>query len=111
MIEIDNKVLEENIKIKISDYIDMLPIGNDVCHPDFHPDNLIITKYGPRINDWSGGSSGYPCEYAAITTIIFTLCNKPPVVARIINLVTKMLARYIKKRYLKGYLLLFKKTL
>lgn len=110
MKEIDNSILDENKKELINNYIDRLPSKNALCHVDFHPDNIIITKDGPKIIDWCNAASGDPCADAAITAIIFTLCNNPPGTARAINVITKILTKHIRKIYLNEYLLLSNKA-
>lgn len=65
---------------------------------------------GPKIIDWYNATSGDPFADAAINVIIFTLCNNPPETPRIINVITKILAKHIKKIYLNKYLLLSNKA-
>ena len=110
MKRIDNHILDEKKKKLINDYIDRLPEINGLCHVDFHPDNIIITKSGPKIIDWCNAASGDPCADAAVTAIIFTLCNNPPGTGKAINVLSKVLARYIKKVYINQYCKLAQKT-
>lgn len=39
--------------------LETLPIGNQICPGDFHPDNVLITDKGPII-DWIDATCGYP---------------------------------------------------
>lgn len=106
LIHIDESILDKDKKRMINNYIDTLPNKKVLCHVDFHPDNVIITTDGPKIIDWCNAAAGDPCADAAITAIIFTLCNNPPGTPKIVNLITKILAKYIKKVYLNKYLFL-----
>lgn len=110
MNRIDENILDEDKKKLINDYIDRLPEINGLCHVDFHPDNIIITKSGPKIIDWCNAASGDPCADAAVTAIIFTLCNNPPGTGKVINVLSKVLARYMKKVYINQYCKLAQKT-
>lgn len=105
MDEINDKILDRDSKLFIKSYIDTLPCKNNICHVDFHPDNIIKTSDGFKIIDWVNAAKGDSCADAAITVTIFTLCDNPPGTPKIINIMTKMLARYIKNLYFKFYLL------
>lgn len=110
MKRIHNDILNEDKKKLINDYIDRLPDSNCLCHVDFHPDNIIVTKNGPKIIDWSGAAAGDQCADAAVTAIIFTLSNNPPGTAKVINVFSKILARYVKKIYINKYCKLAQKS-
>lgn len=47
-----------------------LPNGNNLCHGDFHPDNVILTQSGPVVIDWIDASVGSPPADVARTTIL-----------------------------------------
>lgn len=110
MKNINTNILDSDKKRLINDYIDKLPNKNALCHLDFHPDNIIITKFGPKIIDWCNAAAGDPCADAAITVLIFTLCNNPPGTSKLVNIVSKIIAKYIKNVYLEKYLMLSHKT-
>jgi streptomycin 6-kinase len=38
--------------------IERLAPGNELCHGDLHPDNVIMTAEGPRLVDWTGSVRG-----------------------------------------------------
>lgn len=107
---IHDDILDEDKKNLINDYMDRLPDSNGLCHVDFHPDNIIITQNGSKIIDWCGAASGDPCADAAVTVIILTLCNNPPGTGKVINVLSKLLAAYIKKVYINQYCQLAQKT-
>lgn len=65
------ELLSEDIKTRLYDYIDELEDGNVLCHGDFHPDNILITKNGEIIIDWMTATQGNPLTDIARTSIMF----------------------------------------
>jgi uncharacterized protein (TIGR02172 family) len=47
-----------------------LPDGDRVCHGDFHPANVLISREGATVIDWIDSSRGNPLADVARTTII-----------------------------------------
>jgi len=64
-------LLQDNIKTRLYEYIDSLEDDNILCHGDFHPDNVLITKNGEIIIDWMTATQGNPLTDIARTSIIF----------------------------------------
>ena len=56
----ESEVVEEDLRGPALERLDSLPDGDFICHGDFHPDNLIMTKTGPVIIDWEFGAKGVP---------------------------------------------------
>ena len=54
-----------------------LPDGTATCHGDFHPENVLFTKEGPVIIDWSTGSRGDPLGDVACTARLIRIANLP----------------------------------
>jgi aminoglycoside phosphotransferase (APT) family kinase protein len=46
--------LPEAIAAGVHARLERLSPGNELCHGDLHPDNVIMTAAGPRLVDWSG---------------------------------------------------------
>jgi uncharacterized protein (TIGR02172 family) len=55
-----------------------LPDGTAICHGDFHPENILFTKNGPMIIDWSSGSRGDPLGDVACTARLIRIAKLPP---------------------------------
>jgi aminoglycoside phosphotransferase (APT) family kinase protein len=55
-----------------------LPDGTAICHGDFHPGNILFTKNGPVIIDWSSGSRGDPLGDVACTARLIRIAKLPP---------------------------------
>ncbi len=60
-------LLDENQKRTITQYLEKLPDGDIVCHSDFHPDNIIISKNKLYVVDWANACSGDPTGDVART--------------------------------------------
>ncbi|MCC7261382.1 MAG: phosphotransferase [Candidatus Latescibacteria bacterium] len=47
------------------------PVGDRLCHGDFHPGNLILSPAGPVIIDWIDASRGCPAADLARSVLLF----------------------------------------
>ena len=54
-----------------------LPEGNQLCHGDFHPDNVLITEKGPVIIDWIDATNGNPLADVARSSLLMTKAPIP----------------------------------
>ena len=54
-----------------------MPDGNRLCHGDFHPGNILVTKHGPIIIDWMTASKGTACGDVARTSVILEAAQAP----------------------------------
>ena len=70
-------LLQEDIKTRLYEYIDELEEGNILCHGDFHPDNVLITKNGEIIIDWMTATQGNPFADIARTSIMLKFAVVP----------------------------------
>jgi len=92
--------LNNNIKAKLIDYIDKLPKGEILCHGDFHPDNIIISKNKVFVIDWMAATYGNPLSDVARTSIIF----KFGIVPEHESSIKSIIINYIRKRYYNEYI-------
>ena len=53
-------LLDDDQKKEIIKYIEKLPEGNNICHRDFHPENIIVSKNKLYVIDWPIACSGNP---------------------------------------------------
>lgn len=58
--------------------IQELPDGDDLCHMDFHPDNLLFTGRGWMILDWMNARCGNPLADIARSALILQVAGPPP---------------------------------
>jgi thiamine kinase-like enzyme len=71
--------------MNIFSYIDTLETDNNLCHYDFHPDQIIQTKDGPYLIDWMSAVSGPPSVNVARTYLLFLTSkySEPNLILRI----------------------------
>ncbi|MEW6086172.1 MAG: aminoglycoside phosphotransferase family protein [Chloroflexota bacterium] len=62
--------LPVHLKSKLLDALEPLPVGNKVCHGDFHPDNIIMTKTDSVVIDWVDAAKGNPLADVARTSVL-----------------------------------------
>jgi uncharacterized protein (TIGR02172 family) len=68
--------LSEELKNKALDLLARLPHGENVCHGDYHPGNILITKSGPVVIDWMTASTGSPWTDVARTGLLLSIGAK-----------------------------------
>lgn len=71
------ELLEPEVKEFVLKILVELPEGNDICHGDFHPGNIIIANGQYYIIDWSGATSGRKISDIAHTYLL--LRNTPEI--------------------------------
>jgi aminoglycoside phosphotransferase (APT) family kinase protein len=94
--------LTEETRAEILRRLDVLPVGETVCHGDYHPDNVILSPRGPVVIDWTNAMRGDPLADVARTSIIFTaspLLDTNPVM----RVVTRLLRNLFYTTYLNRY--------
>ena len=75
--DIRNSVhLSEELKNKALARLSVLPEGKNICHGDYHPDNVLITERGPVVIDWMTASTGNPWADVARTSLILSIGAK-----------------------------------
>jgi aminoglycoside phosphotransferase (APT) family kinase protein len=50
-----------------------LPDEQNLCHGDYHPSNVLITRRGPVVIDWMTACAGNPWADVARTSLILTM--------------------------------------
>lgn len=101
----ESRLLSDKLKEYVLEVLLSLPDGNILCHGDFHPDNIIVSKDKVVVIDWMTATVGNPLSDIARTSVIFKFGvlpeHKSKIEAGIINFVRgKFLSEYIK-HYLK----------
>jgi uncharacterized protein (TIGR02172 family) len=69
--------LPDRIRTAALRQLDQLPDGDALCHGDYHPDNVLMTRRGPIIIDWGSASRGHPLADVAQTTLLLQI-GEPP---------------------------------
>lgn len=74
-----------------------LPKNNQLCHNDFHPDNVLITDDGPYIIDWMTVSQGNSLGDFARSCLMLQIGTPPS------GLIDRILTGFFRSRFFKGY--------
>ncbi len=61
--------LPADIKGAVLKMLEVLPEGDRLCHGDFHPENVILSRRGPVILDWEPAMRGDPAGDVATTCL------------------------------------------
>lgn len=86
-----NPVLEATTRYDLHTRLDSMPKHTHLCHGDFNPTNIIITKDGtPYIIDWAHATQGNSSADVAQSYLLFYLTGKK-------ELADKYLKLYCKK--------------
>ncbi len=93
-------VLSRLAQDKLIAELNTLPDGEQVCHGDFHPGNVMITPDGAIIIDWSDASSGNPLADVARTVIIMLGAAASE---QAVSPLEKRFLRLFVKEYLNNY--------
>ena len=71
---------------------------SQLCHMDFHPDQVLITKKGPRVIDWETACHGNPLADVARTSLILRIGEIPRATS-----ISKQSLDRIRKSLLSAY--------
>jgi uncharacterized protein (TIGR02172 family) len=93
--------LNDAVKTWLLEELAALPDDNTVCHGDFHPDNILMTRDGPVIIDWSDACQGNPTADIARTLLMLAGGAPPPEVK--MNPIIGLGRSYFTRLYLYGY--------
>lgn len=88
------------VKAAILNRLDQLPDGRQICHGDFHFDNVLLTAQGEVIIDWTDAALGSPLADVARTTI---LVMGAAASSQVPNPVAKGMIRLFQAVYLRRY--------
>jgi uncharacterized protein (TIGR02172 family) len=94
----ETKKLSKDLQERVLRLLDSMPGGNQLCHGDFHPGNIIITQRGPVIIDWMTASKGTACGDVARTAIILEAAKAPE------GTPMHWLLEWVRKLFLATYL-------
>lgn len=94
-------ILPLEIRRTVLNMLDNLPEGKQLCHGDFHPDNVLITKKGPVIIDWVDATNGNPLGDIARSSLLMT--KSPIPVHRSIQWLVTVGRQQFYRMYLKRY--------
>jgi uncharacterized protein (TIGR02172 family) len=93
--------LSKDLRQKALAVLDTLPYATNICHGDYHPDNVFLTRKGPVVIDWMTASTGSPWTDVARTSLILSIGAKAAgkQVSPIIRTAIKLYHRTYLNRY------------
>ncbi len=83
--------------------LETLPDGDKLCHGDFHPGNLLRSKEGPVVIDWTNATRGDPDADVARTNLMLRVGEPPPGSPVIVRVLARIGGRILLWRYLSAY--------
>ena len=83
--------------------LDKLPDGDRLCHGDFHPGNLLESKEGPIVIDWTNATRGDPDADFARTLLMIRIGDPPPGAPLIVRFGAKFARRLLLWGYARAY--------
>jgi uncharacterized protein (TIGR02172 family) len=94
--------IPDGIRAAALERLDRLPDGNALCHGDYHPDNVLMTRNGPIIIDWGTASRGHPLADVARTALLLQVGELP---SSPVNRWMLASARaFVRRAYVRRYL-------
>lgn len=87
------------------DYLDMLPDGDVLCHFDFHPDNILVSKDSAKVIDWMTACVGDKAADVSRTSVMLKYAELPRQ-PKLIKMLVRCFQRTIYKSYIKEYLMI-----
>jgi uncharacterized protein (TIGR02172 family) len=93
--------LTDELRRKVLEMLDTLPDGVNICHGDYHPGNVFLTKKGPVVLDWMTACSGSPWADVARTSLILSIGAKAA--GKQVSPLIRAAIRIYHRAYLKRY--------
>ena len=99
--KISESDLDATTRYELHTRLEGMPKHKKVCHGDFNPSNIIITKDGtPFIIDWAHATQGNASADVARTFLLFSLADKSGLADKYMNLYclkTDTAKQYVQK--------------
>ncbi|MBN1370396.1 MAG: aminoglycoside phosphotransferase family protein [Anaerolineaceae bacterium] len=92
--------LPEEQRQQVLEHLRQMPEADSVCHGDFHPENIVLSKRGPVILDWVTACRGRAAADVARTCMMFKV-GKP---IGAMNPLLEFGRQMFLERYLKTYI-------
>jgi uncharacterized protein (TIGR02172 family) len=100
--------LKDELRTRVLSGLDGLPNGNKLCHGDYHPGNVLLTRNGPMVIDWVTASSGRPWTDVARTNMLLSIGAKAA--GKMVHPLIRMMIRLFQRTYERRYLALVPDT-
>lgn len=83
--------------------LDQMPVGESVCHGDYHPGNIILSPRGPVVIDWMTACHGIAVADVARTVLLLRTGVLPDGTALAQRVMTPLIRRAFLAVYLRAY--------
>jgi aminoglycoside phosphotransferase (APT) family kinase protein len=83
--------------------LDACPDGDRLCHGDFHPGNILRSKEGPVLIDWTNATRGDPEADVARTDLMLRIGEPPPGTSRFLRLLARVGRGILLSGYKRAY--------
>ncbi|MGN7412488.1 phosphotransferase family protein [Paenibacillus sp. SAF-068] len=100
------RLLSEGDQARILSYLTTLPDQQQICHGDFHPDNVMLSEVGDQywVIDWMTGMAGDPAGDVARSWVILMSSTLPegtdPAVRMGFETARELLVEYYIQHYM-----------
>lgn len=104
------EVISDEKKEVLRKYLMKLPEGNELCHFDFHPGNIMISDKKAIFIDWMTACKGDSCADVARTCLMLKygeVAHAPWIMRKLISI----FQQHIYKIYIKEYLLISQRNI
>ena len=95
------KHLDRSVQEQILARLEHLPGGDNLCHGDFHPGNVMNTSAGPVVIDWVTACAGSPWIDLARTNMILSVGAKAA--GDQVHPIIRLIIRLYRDIYLRRY--------
>src|SRR5215469_2216303 len=76
---------EEGLRKAALEQLQRLSDGNELCHGDFHPANILLGARGPVVIDWASATRGPAISDFARTALMMRIGSLPPGSAAVVR--------------------------
>jgi len=94
--------LSDELRDKALARLEILPDDPALCHGDFHPGNVILTRRGPVVIDWMTACSGSRWADVARTNLLLTV--GPKSAGKQVSPLIRLAISFYHQAYLRRYL-------
>jgi hypothetical protein len=94
--------LSDDLRASILDFLPALPDSNRLCHGDFHPGNVMLTRNGVIVIDWMTACSGSPWVDFTRTSLLLTI--GPKGAGKQLNPILRLFIELFHSIYTRRYL-------
>jgi aminoglycoside phosphotransferase (APT) family kinase protein len=97
------EILPDDLRSEVLAMLDGLPRGDQLCHGDLHPGNILGAWDRPVVIDWADAARGDPVADVARSTVLLTAGEAPPGSPTTVRMLAPLGRRILHDRYLATY--------